>query len=334
MISMHEISTGLHSHRKFVGVAYRLRHCALHAALPALLVLGLTFAGSVAAHDDPDIHNATALINEHPGRTDPVLKRGQMYRMNGEFKKALADVDRAQRMDPGNRQITMERARVLSALGRNTEAEKELDRLVEDENRDVKLGALAERAAVRAKLGRKEAAIEDLDKVIEEQPALQLYLSRGEILVDNGQLAEAAAGYREGLARLGSSGFLLNQGLIRVVIAREHYNEAKKLASEQIDQAQVKTPWLLLLAKIYRLMEQPEDAQRALTDAMSEANRVLAIRATATNHLYLAKVLDAMGMTKKANCELQEIVKQAPHLEEARELLESVGRGVSQTCTD
>ena len=132
----------------------------------------------------------------------------------------MADVELADSIDPGNPNIAIERALVLSALGRDGEAEAELDQLVDADNSDeiLKLAALTERAAIRARRGQVRLAIEDLNKAIARQPALQQYLTRGRLQEGSGQLASAAAGYRDGLSKLGSRGVLLNERLIAVEI--------------------------------------------------------------------------------------------------------------------
>jgi len=279
----------------------------------------------VAAHPglDPDIDEITHELEKDPKNVNLLIKRGQLYRSNGELTDSLNDLDRAEELSPDNRQILLERGFTLSALGRDRDAEVALDQYLEQASGRARLDALAERAHIHTRTGQADLAIADFTSAISMHPAMALYLSRGELHESLGHLEEAASGYRDGLSRLGNA-ILLKKGLIRVETTRKRYDEVLKLIDDELERTSVKTEWHLRRAEVLAAMGKDQAAQSAHDQALAEANRVLGKRVTASHLVTRAKVYIAMGQLQQAKHELQLAVQRAPRFAEAKELLKKM----------
>ena len=173
-------------------------------SMVALATLVTMFAGMAAAH--PGLHHniegITRILAKNPNRADLLIKRGHLYRLDRKLIESLNDLDRARELDRENREITLERGLTLSALGRDKEAEAELNRFLQTGKATAL--AYAERGHIRARTGRSELAIADFTLAVRIKPDIELYLVRGRLQESLENLDEAASGYRDGLSRLGA----------------------------------------------------------------------------------------------------------------------------------
>ena len=306
----------------------RFRHLSLLLTCTCL-VMALGFLGFrplATAHlgFDPEIAEITEHLANDPDNVDLLVQRGQVYRSYGKFIESLQDLERAWVLDRENRTVLLERALTLSAMSRNEEAEAALDAFLQNASDPKRVIALAERAAIRAKTGRGELAIADFTSAIQLQPTIELYLYRGQLQESLGRLDAAAAGYHEGLAKVGNA-IVLKQNLIRVQIAQKQYAAALALIDEELARSSVKTPWYLQRAEILALMRQPDASRLAYEQALSETNRILAKRPTPLHLVARAKILNALGQRNDAIDDLQEALKKYPGYNEAETLLQQWG---------
>ncbi len=167
---------------------------------------------------------------------------------------------------------------------------------------------------------------------IQLQPTIELYLIRGKLQESLGKLEDAAAGYQDGLAKLGDA-ILLKKNLIRVQIAQKQYGEALALIDEEVARSSVKTPWHLQRAEILDKMGQPDAARLAYEQALSEANRVLGKRPTAMQLLARAEVYHAMGRMEEAKQDLRVAIQKTPHFAEADDLLKKIREPINLSPT-
>lgn len=304
----------------------RYQQCWMGGMACLALTLGcLGFVQMAESHSglDPEIEKITEQLTKDPNNVDLLVHRGQVYRSNGKFLESLLDLERAWLLDQENRTVILHRALTLSALGRNEEAEAALDYFLQEESDPKRVFALAERAHIRARTGRVAPAIADFTLAIQLHPTIELYLMRGQLQESLGNFENAAAGYQDGLAKLGDA-ILLKKGLIRLHIAQKQYGEALALVDEEVARSSVKTNWYLQRAEILALMGQPDAARLAYEHALSEADRVLGKRPTAIQLLARAEVLNAMGRVEEAKRDLRAAVQKAPHFAEADALLKKL----------
>ncbi len=166
----------------------------LPSRLPIALGLGLLLlATAPAARAHPPLAERLELVEQAiaraPGDARPVLERAELRREQGDVPAALADYDRAERLDPGLAEVDLGRARLFLALGRPGEAQARLDRYLRRRPDDPE-GALL-RARARCRLGLFREAVADYDRAIAHAPwpAPDLYLERTRALAAAGRPA-------------------------------------------------------------------------------------------------------------------------------------------------
>ncbi len=301
----------------------------------SMAVLPLVFIEAAASHPGvaPEIDEITHKIENNPNNVDFLIKRGELYRSNKDHIKSLSDFERAGQLESGNPEIFFQRGLTLAALGRDVDAEVDLGKFLESENlkgngsnnssgKNVSKNAiaLAERAQIRAKMGKSELALADFNSATQILPVVGVYQARGDFLESEGKLAEAASGYREGLARLPHA-ILLKESLIRVEIARNHFNQALALIDEELVRAPIKTEGYLRRAEVLSAMGNAEAAGVAREQALAAVNQTMKKRVTAMHRFSRAKVYVALGRLKEAKDDLRLAIKMAPNFTGTRDLL-------------
>jgi len=289
--------------------------------------------GEVTVQGHPGLHHdierISAELAQAPDCCESLIERGYLYRLNGDLSASLADLDRAQELDPSNRDVALQRGLTLAALGRDAEAARELDRILNIG--PVSTAALAVRGDIAARSGLHEEAISYYTAAIALKPDVELILARGKLQESQGRPADAAQGYREGL-QLCNGALVIRLALISVETARKEYEAANRLVDEELARVPVKGEWLLRRSDIYFAAGNLEQARRDREAALHEADRVLAARPTAVHYLTRARIHRAMGNSQAAERDLQSALAKSPRFADARNLLHElqVERDVSK----
>ena len=136
----------------------------LHRASGASLVIAAALLGPIPmamAHGptDHEITDLTQRIEAGPVGAAEFLRRGELYRLQHEWKLALADYDRSARLDPSSPAVQVCRAALYLDQDRPAQAKSTLDRL------QARLPAHPEALSLRSqslmKLGRPREAARD-----------------------------------------------------------------------------------------------------------------------------------------------------------------------------
>lgn len=277
-------------------------------------------SGTATAH--PGVSAEIAALGQKLERTpnDVALRleRASLYRRQGDLEAALADLRVVEHRDPGSRPLLLERALVRKKLGNARGALADLDRFLG--SGAPSSDALVARAELREAAGQLELARADYDAAVRRAPTPDTVLARGRLDEKLGKLERAAAGYEAGLARLGGA-LTVRLALVRVERARGGYARAAALVTELVETSPVKAEWLLLRAEIHAEARQPGRARADRLRALAELDRLLAARPTAARRLSRARVKLALGQEREARSDLDQVLRQAPRLEEARALL-------------
>ncbi len=291
----------------------------MRARIPIGAALALLAAVVAQAHPGlhHDIAQASEAIDKEPARAELYVERAYLERLAEEYDAALIDLNSAQRFDPGNLRVAAERGMTLSAMGQYAEAEAELTRFV---GHGGTAPTFAERAKVRARLGKNKEAVSDYASAIALRPDIELYIERGTLQESLGDLAGAAAGYREGRTKLGEA-VTLDLALIRVETSRKRFASALELIAGQLARASVKTDWYLRRADVLDAAGRTTEAQADRQAALREAD--IAVERTGSGlQLYSrAKVQVALGRIEEAKQDLELVLEKSPRFAEAREML-------------
>jgi tetratricopeptide (TPR) repeat protein len=283
------------------------------------VVLIAVAAIAVRAHPGlhHDISEASAAIEREPLRADPYVERAYLERLDEEYDAALADLDQAAKLDPANLRVAAELGMTFSALGRNAEADAQLSRVLRHGGTGV---AFAQRAEVRERLGRMKDAVADYTSAIALRPDIEYYVARGALQESIGDLAGAAAGYRDARTKLGEA-VTLDLALIRVETARGHYAQALGLVNEQLARASVKTDWYLRRADVLAAAGRTNEARADRQTALREADAAVEKTGSGMQLYARARAQAALGLIDNARHDLELVLEKSPRFAEARDLL-------------
>jgi tetratricopeptide (TPR) repeat protein len=171
----------------------------------ALLLCGL---GTTRASAHGDLHDQIAEVTQQIARRPDdarlYVKRGELHRFHREWDAALADYDRAARIDPAMAEVDLGRGRTLLEAGQPEPAFAALGRFLErrPDHADARLSL----ARVLVKLWRPLEADAEYVRAIRlaGRPRPDLYFERATALASSGRVDSAIRVLDEGIERLGS----------------------------------------------------------------------------------------------------------------------------------
>ena len=213
----------------------------------------------------------SARIERDPLDARLYLRRGELYGHHGETEAALADFDRAKRLDPALIAVDLSRGKLLFLAGRLAEARVALDGFLAAQPDDP--DALSTLARTHAGLGRPGEAVEDYTRAIRArekrgQALPDDYLERARVEAGRGgeHALEALRGLDEGLARLGPL-VSLELYAIELELAAGRRDAALARLEAVAAQSPRKEPWLLRRAEILERAGRAADARLAYEQA-------------------------------------------------------------------
>ena len=196
--------------------------------MAALILLATVASAHEGLHGQ--IAEVTARIKRAPRDATLYLKRGELYRLHQDWRRASADYDRAARLQPALAVVDLARGKMLFEAGRPTGAMRALDSFLLNQPKHVE--AHVTRARVLVKLGRRIEAERDFTTAINltSTPQPELYIERARSLADApgsnmGDTIEALRGLDEGLTKLGPL-VTLQLYAIDLELRRENYDSA------------------------------------------------------------------------------------------------------------
>ena len=237
----------------------------------ACVVLCLTFTvESARAHEGVDEHIValTAKIKRDPKNASLYLQRGELYRVHRNWRRAAADYDRAERLQPSLIIVDLARGRMFFESGRFSRAKFVLDRFLRQRPADVE--GLTTRARVLAKLAARTEAVDDFTQAIAlmQPPEPELYLERAEVLAgDTSTIPEALRGLDEGIKRLGPL-VTLQLAAIDIELRGKNYDAALTRLDLIAAQSERKETWLVRRGEILAAAGRNEEARNAFNAAL------------------------------------------------------------------
>jgi len=239
-----------------------------NALLLTLACLGLVSA-TLYAHGD--IHVQIDRINpriEKSPSAELYVKRGDLYRLDENYRAALADFQRAQDLDPNLYTVHLRRAHTLFEAGRHKEALPALDKLLEMKP-DHPDGRIL-RARTHVTLGDNTSALRDYDHVVGTvpSPSPDCFLERAAALLELQRPRDAVRGLDEGMVRLGNLQ-ALQLAALEIEIAQKQYDAALIRIDQAMEPLQRKEQWLTRRGEILQATGRNQEARAAYTAAIA-----------------------------------------------------------------
>ncbi len=185
----------------------------------------LAMTGALAHPEvDEQIAAVTRGIERESDNAVLYLRRGELHRVHQDWKRALADYDRAEQLDSSLVGVDKARGQMFLDAGQPKQALLPLSRFLQrlPDNAD----GLALRACAWAALKDTEAAVADYSAAVTNatESAVEYYVERAKLLAPV-HPDEAVRGLDEGIARLGPVG-TLEATAISLRVAQGRYDDA------------------------------------------------------------------------------------------------------------
>ncbi len=289
--------------------------------MPRQLLFLLILCGIAGAHrgTHQDIAHATATLEKNPHAVETRLLRGALYRTHGQHQRSLADLDEAARQGADFATLELQRGLTLAAMGRETAAIEALTRSIEARPSWTAQVALGRS---RQRLGQHVAAVLHFDAALATRPQVEVYLERGRLQRQLGRLDAAAAGYRDGLSKLGPATVVVD-ALVDLELRRKRVPAALALIDDRLRRG-ANARWLLRRAQALAVAGDRAERAATLEQALEVADRAVAKRASAINLVSRARVHLALGAVALARTDLQLALARAPGYRAAQTLASQV----------
>lgn len=244
------------------------------------IILALALACSVStvrifAHGDvhPRILEFTEQIKRSPTNTLLYLQRAELYRIDGDFTNALADLNLVAQLDRKLKRVDFLRGQVQLDANQPQAALGPLNRYLADQPPDSE--AYTVRARVLVKLNRPAPAIDDFTTAIKlsTAPNPDLYIERAAAWRTLGKPEEAVRGLDEGIRRIGPI-VTLQLPAVDAELALQHTDAALARIDTVMARLQRKETWLVRRAEILRHANREAEARTNYFAALEAINRL------------------------------------------------------------
>lgn len=242
------------------------------------------------------------------------LKRGELYRLDEDFAAALADFDRAEKLDAALDTTRFCRGRALFEAGDWKNAVAALDTFLIKRSGHIE-GHMV-RARAHARLKEHAAALEDYDRIVAliENPTPDCFLERAEMLVALGRSETAIKNLDEGIARLGNL-LALQKAAIDIEIQIKRYNDALARVDRVMVSLQRKEVWLARRGEILDADGRHQEALLAYTEALASLDQLPPHHRKAKPMRELATLLlERVGSVSSQNATLPNTSQENPPL--------------------
>lgn len=238
----------------------------------AVLVAGGWFGSPALAHQDvaEQIAALDRLLEARPDEAALYLRRGELYRIHGDWASAERDYLRARGLDAGLAAVEFCLGRLKLESADPESALEHLDRYLELRPADAK--ALLVRGRALVALGRHLAAADDFTAALAHagegfsQP--EVYLERARALMAAGpdNVERALQGLDEGIDKLGEP-VTLQLYAVDLEVGARRYDAALRRLDRLAAGSVRKEPWLLRKGAILEAAGRPDEAREVYTQA-------------------------------------------------------------------
>ncbi len=240
----------------------------------ALACLALALPSTARAHDGPehDIEELTERIKVEGESADLLLQRAIEYNVIRKSSEAIKDLERAMHFEPESALILRELAKAYLATGKTNEASDTIKRAIKHAEPGAELGS-AHMIQSDIRRARKDyaTALDAANLAIKEHAdSVEWYLARSQLQQQLGLKKERIAGLDDGVKATGSG--LLETEWLDALIDGGKADVALARIETELEDARLKSTWLLRRAKVRLAQNKKEAAKADLEAALKEIN--------------------------------------------------------------
>jgi tetratricopeptide (TPR) repeat protein len=262
-----------------------------------LCCLFMGLSGQVGAHED--IHKKaeplTEKIEADPNNAVLYFKRGEIYRSYMEWDHALADYEKACRLDPLLLEAELSRAQVFLSIGFFHTAEFVLNQFIQAHPDSQFIApAFVARGRTRVKLGKFPQAASDYSHAIEriEHPKPEYFLERARAYAAGGEqyIDKALEGLDQAMGKWPQIDALQSYA-VELELGRENYETAIKRL-ERLAQTSTtrKEKWMAQRAKLLEQTDKIDQAIEVYQETLDTINQLSSSRRKAKPTLELKEL--------------------------------------------
>jgi tetratricopeptide (TPR) repeat protein len=239
------------------------------------ILIAVLAAVSARAHGDlhPRIVALTEQLKTDPNNAMLVFERAELHRVHRDFTNALADFDRAEKLNPALPLLNFCRGRLYLEAEKPQAALPHLDKhLARATNDHV---AFATRARVHTQLKHPRDAANDFTRAIALAPtgSPEYYIERADALIVAGAKEEALRGLDEGIGRMGPL-ITLQLRAVEIETSLQRYDAAVKRLDAIMSRAQRKETWLVRRAEIQQTAGRTNEARASYEQALAAMEKL------------------------------------------------------------
>jgi tetratricopeptide (TPR) repeat protein len=295
------------------------------AALVAAMVMLAIPAGARADLTSTErIGQLRAQLGRVPTDSEAHLTLIEELLRESRAREALSELDLFAALHPSEMRDDLPRARALLMLDREEEAEELLAHHIDAAGGSFRAHWLRARALVR--LDRYDEALLEYEEALTYGDTIDIQDERGRLLEQLGHYDRAAAAYERALDAHPGAG-ILHEALVRTERARHRSDRALAHLDWMIAHGQIAPRFLVLRAELLDELSRPSEAQRARTLALTQAERMWTARRSPLALMERGRALLALGRRSEAIADLEQALRRAPQLSEARRLLDAAHGG-------
>lgn len=226
------------------------------------------------AHDGPEheVDELTQRIKEEGESADLLLQRAIEYNVMRQSSEAIKDLERALHFEPQSAPVLRELAKAYLASGKTNEASDTVKRAIKYAEPGAELGS-AHMIQCEIRRARKDYATA-LDAanlaIAEHADSVEWYLTRSALQQQLGLKKERIAGLNTGFQATGSG--LLEAEWLDALIDGGKGDVALARINAELEDARLKSTWLLRRAKVYLATNKKDAAKSDLEAALKEMN--------------------------------------------------------------
>lgn len=240
----------------------------------ALVCFALALPPTACAHDGPehDIEELTERIREEGESAHLLLQRAIEYAVIRKNTEALKDLERALHFEPQSALILRELAKAYLATDKTNEASDTIKRAIKNSEPGAELGSahMIQSDIRRARRDYGSALDAANLAIAEHADSVEWYLTRSQLQQQLGLKKERIAGLDDGVKSTGSG--LLETEWLDALIDGGKADVALARIQTELEDARLKSTWLLRRAKVRLAQNKKEAAKADLEAALKEIN--------------------------------------------------------------
>lgn len=242
-----------------------------------LTLFNLFIANEAQAHGS--IHKKIAELSDQiknePHNAELYLKRGLLLHLHLEWKPAIADFRKAEKLDLNEPNLNLYYAQCWLTAGKSKKGLKAIEQFIEAQPQSIP--GRQTRARLNIQLGKNALASQDLEWVVENtsNPLPSNYIEWAESVSGDqtNSCLEAANALDEGLKRLGFV-ITLAQKKLDLLTSCEQFEEALTAVDDIILQIEKNESWLVQKANLLIEVERFDEAESVLLNAQKKIDEL------------------------------------------------------------